>query len=266
MANLTSQDKQILEKLFKMESGYVLNFLDKTMMDFFTENVKINIYSNEYANIDLLNFSGGRTSKANYIRNFWLKGNDEIVAKSILELIKYIENQIFLEKLSKDDFPDALINKGKAISTNLTNKQDNSTVILNNNNSINITLQKDIFAHVQNLLNNGSYYNAVEESYKLVRQKLKAISGEEKATDAFNEKNYDKIFGYKPSDHADKDFFEAVKFLHMAIQFLRNQKAHTPAKNMNRNLAIHYISLSSLAYELITRDTHPNKPNSNNTQ
>ena len=40
----------------------------------------------------------------------------------------------------------------------------------------------------------------------------------------------------------------------MAIQKFRNEKAHTPAKALDRNLAIHYISIASLAYELISRD------------
>jgi hypothetical protein len=42
--------------------------------------------------------------------------------------------------------------------------------------------------------------------------------------------------------------FQGVKFLHMAIQKLRNEKAHTPAQKMDKNLAIHYIVLASLAY------------------
>jgi len=57
----------------------------------------------------------------------------------------------------------------------------------------------------------------------------------------------------KAQNEAEKDFYEGVKFLHMSIQFLRNEKAHTPAKDLDKNLAIHYISLASLAYDLITR-------------
>jgi len=62
------------------------------------------------------------------------------------------------------------------------------------------------------------------------------------------------IFGHEATNESEKNFFEGVKFLHMAIQFLRNEKAHTPAKSMNKNLAIHYISLASLAYDLISRN------------
>ena len=39
----------------------------------------------------------------------------------------------------------------------------------------------------------------------------------------------------------------------MAIQKLRNEKAHKPAEDIEKNLAIHYIVLVSLAYDLIDR-------------
>lgn len=120
-------------------------------------------------------------------------------------------------------------------------------------NQINIILQKEVFSHVKKLLNNEHYFNAVEESYKIVREKLKSITGKEKAHEAFNEKNYTTIFGHEAKDDVEKDFFEGVKFLHMAIQKLRNEKAHTPAKDLDKNLAIHYIVLASLAYDLITK-------------
>lgn len=120
-------------------------------------------------------------------------------------------------------------------------------------NQISIILQKEVFSHVKKLLNDGHYFNAVEESYKIVREKLKLITGKEKAHEAFSEGNYTTIFGHEAKNDAEKDFFEGVKFLHMAIQKLRNEKAHTPANEIDKNLAIHYIVLASLAYDLITR-------------
>lgn len=119
---------------------------------------------------------------------------------------------------------------------------------------ISISLQKKVFSHVKKLLNDEHYFNAVEESYKIVREKLKSITGKEKAHEAFNKNNYARIFGHEAKDDVEKDFFEGVKFLHMAIQNLRNEKAHTPAKEIDKNLAIHYIVLASLAYDLITRE------------
>ena len=131
-----------------------------------------------------------------------------------------------------------------------------------NNNMINnveddevtINIRPEIYEHIKRYLATQDYYHAVEESYKIVRQKLKNLTGEEQAHKAFCYENFEKIFGHAPKDDAEKDFFEGTKFLNMAIQRFRNEKAHTPAKQLDRNLAIHYIYLASLAYELISRN------------
>lgn len=249
MANLTTIEKQVLEKLFQMNGGYVLNFSDRTMGEFFRDDVGIDIYARKY------NYASG--SKANRLRGLWLKADEKTVGKSILKLIEYIEGQILIDNLKRTDFsPDRIDVCGK-IAEKLLGKKNgevkNKPKATFKNGNINITLQKEIFDHVQDLLNNGHYFNAVEEAYKIVRKKLRDITGKEKATDAFAASNYEKIFGHQPVDGIEGDFFEGVKFLHMSIQFLRNEKAHTPALDLDKNLAIHYISLASLAYDLITR-------------
>ncbi len=249
MANLTTIEKQILEKLFQMGGGYVLNFSDRTMGEFFRDDIGLDIYTQKY------NYESG--SKANRMRGLWLKADNKTVGNSILKLIEYIENQILIGELSRDDFPEARTKAAKVIAEKLLGKKvgskENKSKATFKNGNINITLQKDVFDHVQKLLNSGHYFNAVEEAYKIVRKKLKDITGRERATDAFGNSNYEKIFGHQPIGQAEKDFFEGVKFLHMSIQFLRNEKAHTPASDLDKNLAIHYISLASLAYDLITR-------------
>ena len=249
MANLTTNEKQILEKLFQMGGGYVLNFSDRTMEEFFRDDVGIDIYNKKY------NYASG--SKANRLRGFWLAADDKNVGEAITKLIEYIENQILIDNLKKADFADDRIKAVQDIGERLlgkkAGKKENKSQATFQNGNINIVLQKDIFDHVQKLLNDGHYFNAVEEAYKVVRKKLKDVSGKEKATDAFSAANYEKIFGRQPTDDAERDFFEGVKFLHMAIQFLRNEKAHTPARDLDKNLAIHYIALASLAYDLINR-------------
>ncbi len=249
MANLTTNEKQLLEKIFNMGGGYVLNFTDRTLGEFFENDVGVNIYDEKY------NYASG--SKANRIRGFWIQADDKIVAKSINCLLDYIENQILLNYLPRENFQSDRLIAVKEIVKKLDNgggrvpKSDVKVTYQNGN--ITIRLQKEVFDHVQKLLRDGHYFNAVEEAYKIVRKKLKEITNEEKAHQAFAAENYIKIFGREAVDDAEKDFFEGVKFLHMAIQFLRNEKAHTPAKNIDENLAIHYISLASLAYDLISR-------------
>ena len=251
MANLSITEMQILEKLFQMGSGYVLNFSDRTMGDFFS-SFGINIYDEKYK------YRSG--SKANYLRGFWQQEEDVLVWESILNLVEYIENQILLDNLKESDFKKELIIAWKQIGEKLTvNKKTGTQQItkisetLFSNNTISIILQKEVFNHVRSLLESKHYFNAVEEAYKIVRQKLKSITGEEQAHQAFNVNNYEMIFWHSPQNDAEKDFFEGVKFLHMAIQKLRNEKSHTPAKELNKNLAIHYIVLASLAYDLINR-------------
>ncbi|MFA5871586.1 MAG: TIGR02391 family protein [Parcubacteria group bacterium] len=249
MANLTTNEKQLLEKLFQMGGGYVLNFSDRTMGEFFRDDVGIDIYNKKYMY--------GSGSKANRLRGLWLTADDKLIGKSIAKLIEYIENQILIDNLKREDFPKEIIDAGEKVSKRLLGvkieEKENKSQATFQNGNINILLQKDIFDHVQKLLNDGHCFNAVEEAYKVVRKKLKDVSGKEKATDAFSNSNYEKIFGHQPLNDAEKDFFEGIKFLHMAIQFLRNEKAHTPAQDLDKNLAVHYIALASLAYDLINR-------------
>ena len=247
MANLTTNDKRVLEKLFQMGGGYVLNFSSREMEEFFRDDVGIEIYNQKY--------EYGSGSKANFMRGLWLNAEDKTVGKSILKLLEYIENEISLGSLEREEFPDDRKNAAKKIAGRLLGIQveESKSQATFRDGNINIELQKEIFDHVQKLLNDGHYSNAVEEAYKVVRSKLKEITGEEKATEAFRNSNYEKIFGHRPQNEVEKDFFEGVKFLHMSIQFLRNERAHTPAHDMEKNLAIHYISLASLAYDLIAR-------------
>ncbi|HEX8973929.1 MAG TPA: TIGR02391 family protein [Patescibacteria group bacterium] len=249
MANLNTLEKQILEKLFQMYGGGVLNFTHQTMWEFFRDDLSIDIHEEKY------NYNTG--SKANLMRGFWLEDDDTNVGIGIIKVIEYLEGQILLGNLKKEEFPNDLVVAGKQVANRLLGAKKDTRIYVAHatydNGNINIELQKEIFDHVQKLLNDGHYFSAVEESYKIVRKKLKDVTGKEKAHEAFNCANYSKIFGHEARNEAENNFFEGVKFLHLAIQNLRNEKAHTPANDLDKNLAIHYISLASLAYDLINR-------------
>ncbi len=120
MANLTTNDKTILEKLFKMESGYVLNFTDRTMEEFFRDDLDTDIYDEKF------HYASG--SKANRMRGFWQVADNRTVGKSILKLIDYIENQILLDNLNQADFPQKLIEKGKTIGSRLSGRMEPEVV------------------------------------------------------------------------------------------------------------------------------------------
>ncbi|MCU7863199.1 MAG: hypothetical protein KZQ92_04380, partial [Candidatus Thiodiazotropha sp. (ex Lucinoma borealis)] len=114
MSTLKTNDKQLLEKLFQMGSGYVLNFSDRTIDEFFRDNLHIEFYSQEY------NYGSG--SKANRMRGFWTAAPDSLVAESIRELVDYIDNQILLGYLEEKDFPKRLINRVITIANTLDGK------------------------------------------------------------------------------------------------------------------------------------------------
>lgn len=78
MADLTPLEVRKLEKLFDMSSGYVLNFSNRTMADFFSE-MRIDIYADQYSTFG--------TSKANRLRCFWKHAPNNLVGRSIEQLL-----------------------------------------------------------------------------------------------------------------------------------------------------------------------------------
>jgi hypothetical protein len=113
MASLNTNEKQVLEKLLGMGSGYVLNFSDRTMQEYFRDDLGIDIYHERY--------SYGRSgSKANRMRGFWQTADDSLVGKSINGLIDYIGNQILLGNLKVEDCPTALMDRSKQIAVRLS--------------------------------------------------------------------------------------------------------------------------------------------------
>ena len=242
MSNLSIADKEFLEKALQMGNGYVLDFSNKTFEKFF-HNFNVDIYD--------LKYSTYGESKAKRLRRFFELEQDETVAKVLAELAKLCENQEFEhQKLPKYSA------RIKTISDWLLAHIDNNELLKkeNDKDEIQISLHPEIYNHIEEYLYNEDYFHAVEEGYKLVRQKLRELTGEEQATKAFAVTNYEVIFGHTAKNDIEKDFFEGVKFLNMAIQFFRNENAHSVAKPLKRNMAIHYLVLTSLAYYLITNN------------
>lgn len=246
MSNLSPADIKYLDNALRLENGFIVRFTKESFAEFF-QHFNINIYNEKYA------VNG--TSMTNILHTFWELEDNKLVAMTLLELASLFRNRelaipmcvkfsVEIEKIANklQMYPSQKVE----VNNNMINNVEDDEVTIN--------IRPEIYEHIKRYLATQDYYHAVEESYKIVRQKLKDLTGEEKASQAFCETNIEKIFGHAPKDDAEKDFFEGIKFLNMAIQKFRNEKAHTPAKSLDRNLAIHYISLASLAYELISRN------------
>ena len=78
MSNLNAMEKRKLERAFGMSNGYVLNFSNRTMAEFFLDSVGIEIYDQKY------NRASG--SKANRMRAFWEKESNYTVGKLLFDI------------------------------------------------------------------------------------------------------------------------------------------------------------------------------------
>ncbi|MGJ1501416.1 hypothetical protein [Sphingobacterium multivorum] len=92
MADLKQSEKLILEKLFKMEGGYVLEFSNQKFQQFIFDNFKIDIYSDSYSIYG--------DSKANRLRAFWTLENNHVVGKLVLELTEIRKTEMLLKGIT----------------------------------------------------------------------------------------------------------------------------------------------------------------------
>ncbi len=111
-------------------------------------------------------------------------------------------------------------------------------------------LHPDIYSKCKHLFETGAYAEAVEKSFKVVRDRLRLLTTHETGSEAFGKGNLHIKGAATP--YVDKDFNDAVKFLTMAIDKFRNEKAHTSdAKISETQRAFEYLCMSSLAMRLL---------------
>lgn len=112
------------------------------------------------------------------------------------------------------------------------------------------SLHPDIYSSCRKLFESGDYAEAVEKSFKLVRDRLRALTGHETGSEAFGKGNL--YIDGAVASHVDDDFQAGVRFLTMAIDRFRNEKAHTADGNIRDPIrAYEYLRLSSLAMHLL---------------
>lgn len=100
------------------------------------------------------------------------------------------------------------------------------------------------------LFNDGHYPEAVENSFKIVRDRLRELTGYEKGSDAFGKGGL--YVKGASAVHVDTDFQQAVKLLTMSLDMFRNEKAHFADGNISdTNRAKEYINLSNLLMGLL---------------
>jgi hypothetical protein len=93
MPHIRQIDKMLIDKLFGMEGGYVLNFSDRTMAEFFARDLSIDIYDPSYAE--------DGTSKARRLRCFLHKVDAASAVRVLNALWQYRETERELNGLAE---------------------------------------------------------------------------------------------------------------------------------------------------------------------
>lgn len=204
--------------------------------------------------IQNINFRKPREIMAEYMNN---RLPQKRISRDIEALTEgtYITTQLYCEGIAHEalkicESVNDLINFLQRLSKQLYNfkglakeKQNNMDIKLEN-------LHQEILTKCSKLYKDGFYVEATEKSFKVVRDRLRNLTGYEKGSEAFG-KGKLHIKG-AAAINVDSDFNEAVKFLTMAIDFFRNEKIHTSDANIQDPVrAYEYLRLSSLAMHLL---------------
>lgn len=110
MSSLTDTEKRYFEKLFRMGSGYVLDYSDATFGEFFNRH-KIDIHSKIYQTYG--------TSKAKKFRAFWDRESDALVGTVVSELLDAYEADC---ELNDRQVETSLLSKARLIASRLLGK------------------------------------------------------------------------------------------------------------------------------------------------
>ena len=111
MAELKFQERNYIEKLFDMKSGYVIDFSNRTFREFVYDTVKIDIEEEKY-------YENG-DSKANRLRTFFKLESNHTVGILIQGLLDYWLSKIHMGEMDYDETDEKLHKECTKIAENL---------------------------------------------------------------------------------------------------------------------------------------------------
>ena len=113
-------------------------------------------------------------------------------------------------------------------------------------------LHPEILEKCSALLEAEAYPEAVELGFKIVRDRLRKMTGHETGSEAFGKGGLYILGAAAPNVEAD--FNQGCKFLMMAIDMFRNEKSHTSEGNVDDPMHAHqYLMVGSLALRFLDR-------------
>ncbi len=232
---LSGNDKKILETLFNMRGGYVLDFSDRRMTEFFKEEFGINIYDEKY------DFDFPSKSKANRLRGIWLKEDVLVVGQIILSLVDYYETSLLVENKEIPQNTKDLIQKGREIGARLLFNEmargnepivkaiTDKTALIRNFNSIDykalktnekIYLLKVLYSYYEAIIR--TYYGSglffltsgiddLNDYFKVLRKRIiEIIASDDTFLDIKNSHAYTQIIEPITSLYVSAEFLDAI--------------------------------------------------------
>ena len=249
VSNIEAKTKLILEELFDMTSGYVMNLSSTKFSDLIYDVTRIKIYDEKY------NFRSG--SKANRLRALWNIESNQNVAAINLTLLGYWEQQFRLSNPDEEKFYRYYNLKVDAAKQLTLLSKDTRT---NFNTSIleSIKTEKDfqlLKNDIQRTLDNNEPQLALDRTHTLLVTYFRKLCTRHGIV--YNEKEtVDNLFS-KYINHFNKlEYFESdmsIKILRLPSQALekynnvRNNKSFAHSNNILKysesNLIIEFVFL-----------------------
>ena len=249
LSNIEAKTKLILEELFDMNSGYVMNLSSTKFSDLIYDVTRIKIYDEKY------NFRSG--SKANRLRALWNIESNQNVAAINLTLLGYWEQQFRLSNPDEEKFYRYYNLKVDAAKQLTLLSKDTRT---NFNTSIleSIKTEKDfqlLKNDIQRTLDNNEPQLALDRTHTLLVTYFRRLCTRHGIV--YNEKEtVDNLFS-KYINHFNKlEYFESdmsIKILRLPSQALekynnvRNNKSFAHSNNILKysesNLIIEFVFL-----------------------
>lgn len=183
MGTLSIAQKTILESVLGMQGGFVLDFSNTSFGQFF-DALGVDIFEEQYAE--------NGTSKANRLRVFWRLADDAEVSAALIAFADYVEAKNAVQAGALDVSGEQIervrgIAAGLGMRVALSAPDSALGAEATAGSELRIEIHPDIRSHIQSYIAASDYFHAVEEAYKVVREKLRELTGEERATAIFNE-------------------------------------------------------------------------------
>lgn len=260
MNSLSFAQKMFFKDALGLSSGYVLSLSRNDVRDLF---ISVGIDIENDPRFGWSSMSAGRT-----VSEFLTQAKNDEVAR-ILSSLAELPDQAFSDaKISAEEFKtetrSVLLELSELKNSSVGKPSKPAIEVMDTGGLLElakILVVRDIFERVEPLLRSNHQQQAIEEAFKLVRERLRLLTGEEKASEAFSpsgqsDKFYSELFGLDESskdlDERVRDHCVGVAHTHLAIQNFRNVLFHTPYAPGEARQTLHYLVLASLAFESIS--------------